>query len=302
MIVKKLKRLYIFIVILAVTLCASLAVLGSLLYNNIGKDRNTVSILLPSISFEDEDDNLDKWDYSGEMDIFGSNYGTNREKVIAPGMNNSAKVVVDNRNVGVLDYEIVFHFSSSMEDFWIPLEFKITRYDEHNLTDGYVIVSSLDGLTDTHTLAGNRHSYYLVEWYWPYGANDTELGNLVLENDVKITARVEVRTWKSEDQASLNGIINNYDINPIWAFINLVISLGIILIAYTTCATLYKLSMNSYFIGGQFGPRKPYYISVSKHRFRKPRGQLLFAGAKEAKNSSLRKNKKHKRKIGVRNE
>ena len=299
---KKLKSLYIFIVILAVTLCASLAVLGSLLSNNIGKDRNTVSIVLPSISFEDEDDNLDEWDYVGEMNIFGSNYGTNRDKVIAPGMSNSAQIVVDNRNVGVLDYEIVFHFSSSVEDFWIPLEFKITRYDEQNLTDGYVIVSSLDGLTDTHTLAGNRHSYYLVEWYWPEGANDTELGNYVLDNDIKINASIQVKTWKSEDQASLNGIITKYDMNPIWAVVNVIVSLGIILIAYATCSTLHKLSMSKYFTYGGFTAKGPYRYNIPKRKFNRPRGELLFAGANEPRNSALRKNKKRKRKIGVRNE
>ena len=299
---KKLKSLYIFIVILAVTLCASLAVLGSLLSNNIGKDRNTVSIVLPSISFEDEDDNLDEWDYVGEMNIFGSNYGTNRDKVIAPGMSNSAQIVVDNRNVGVLDYEIVFHFSSSVEDFWIPLEFKITRYDEHNLTDGYVIVSSLDGLTDTHTLAGNRHSYYLVEWYWPEGANDTELGNYVLDNDIKINASIQVKTWKSEDQASLNGIITKYDMNPIWAVVNVIISIGIILVAYATCSTLHKLSMSKYFTYGGFTAKGPYRYNIPKRKFNRPRGELLFAGANEPRNSALRKNKKRKRKIGVRNE
>lgn len=299
---KKLKSLYIFIVILAVTLCASLAVLGSLLSNNIGKDRNTVSIVLPSISFEDEDDNLDEWDYVGEMNIFGSNYGTNRDKVIAPGMSNSVEIVVDNRNVGVLDYEIVFHFSSSVEDFWIPLEFKITRYDEQNLTDGYVIVSSLDGLTDTHTLAGNRHSYYLVEWYWPEGANDTELGNYVLDNDIKINASIQVKTWKSEDQASLNGIITKYDMNPIWAVVNVIISLGIVLVAYATCSTLHKLSMSKYFTYGGFTAKGPYRYNIPKRKFNKPRGELLFAGANEPRNSALRKNKKRKRKIGVRNE
>ena len=299
---KKLKSLYIFIVILAVTLCASLAVLGSLLSNNIGKDRNTVSIVLPSISFEEEDDNLDEWDYVGEMNIFGSNYGTNRDKVIAPGMSNSAKIVVDNRNVGVLDYEIVFHFSSSVEDFWIPLEFKITRYDEHNLTDGYVIVSSLDGLTDTHTLAGNRYSYYLVEWYWPYGTDDTELGNYVVENDIKINASIQVKTWKSEDQASLNGIITKYDMNPIWAVVNVIISLGIILVAYATCSTLHKLSMSKYFTYGGFTAKGPYRYNIPKRKFNRPRGELLFAGANEPRNSALRKNKKRKRKIGVRNE
>ena len=299
---KKLKSLYIFIVILAVTLCASLAVLGSLLSNNIGKDRNTVSIVLPSISFEEEDDNLDEWDYVGEMNIFGSNYGTNRDKVIAPGMSNSAKIVVDNRNVGVLDYEIIFHFSSSVEDFWIPLEFKITRYDEQNLTDGYVIVSSLDGLTDTHTLAGNRHSYYLVEWYWPEGANDTELGNYVLDNDIKINASIQVKTWKSEDQASLNGIITKYDMNPIWAVVNVIISIGIILVAYATCSTLHKLSMSKYFTYGGFTAKGPYRYNIPKRKFNKPRGELLFAGANEPRNSALRKNKKRKRKIGVRNE
>ena len=299
---KKLKSLYIFIVILAVTLCASLAVLGSLLSNNIGKDRNTVSIVLPSISFEDEDDNLDEWDYVGEMNIFGSNYGTNRDKVIAPGMSNSVEIVVDNRNVGVLDYEIVFHFSSSVEDFWIPLEFKITRYDEQNLTDGYVIVSSLDGLTDTHTLAGNRHSYYLVEWYWPEGANDTELGNYVLDNDIKINANIQVKTWKSEDQASLNGIITKYDMNPIWAVVNVIISIGIILVAYATCSTLHKLSMSKYFTYGGFTAKGPYRYNIPKRKFNRPRGELLFAGANEPRNSALRKNKKRKRKIGVRNE
>ena len=299
---KKLKSLYIFIVILAVTLCASLAVLGSLLSNNIGRDRNTVSIVLPSISFEDEDDNLDEWDYVGEMNIFGSNYGTNRDKVIAPGMSNSAQIVVDNRNVGVLDYEIVFHFSSSVDDFWIPLEFKITRYDEQNLTDGYVIVSSLDGLTDTHTLAGNRHSYYLVEWYWPEGANDTELGNYVLDNDIKINASIQVKTWKSEDQASLNGIITKYDMNPIWAVVNVIISLGIILVAYAACSTLHKLSMSKYFTYGGFTAKGPYRYNIPKRKFNRPRGELLFAGANEPRNSALRKNKKRKRKIGVRNE
>ena len=299
---KKLKSLYIFIVILAVTLCASLAVLGSLLSNNIGRDRNTVSIVLPSISFEEEEDNLDEWDYVGEMNIFGSNYGTNRDKVIAPGMSNSAKIVVDNRNVGVLDYEIIFHFSSSVDDFWIPLEFKITRYDEQNLTDGYVIVSSLDGLTDTHTLAGNRHSYYLVEWYWPEGANDTELGNYVLDNDIKINASIQVKTWKSEDQASLNGIITKYDMNPIWAVVNVIISLGIILVAYATCSTLHKLSMSKYFTYGGFTAKGPYRYNIPKRKFNRPRGELLFAGANEPRNSALRKNKKRKRKIGVRNE
>ena len=295
---KKLKSLYIFIVILAVTLCASLAVLGSLLSNNIGKDRNTVSIVLPSISFEDEDDNLDEWDYVGEMNIFGSNYGTNRDKVIAPGMSNSAKIVVDNRNVGVLDYEIVFHFSSSVDDFWIPLEFKITRYDEHNLTDGYVIVSSLDGLTDTHTLAGNRYSYYLVEWFWPYGTDDTELGNYVVENDIKINASIQVKTWKSEDQASLNGIITKYDMNPIWAVVNVIISLGIILVAYATCSTLHKLSMSKYFTYGGFTAKGPYRYNIPKRKFNRPRGELLFAGANEPRNSALRKNKNVRERLG----
>ena len=235
--------LYLFIAILIVTIFASLAVLGSVLSDNISKDNNTVSILLPSISFDKEEENLDEWNHVSEMTLFGSNYGANRDKIIAPGMSNSIKIKVENRNSGVLDYEIKFHFTSSVDDYWIPLQFKITRYDQTKLTDNYVPVETLDGLTDTHTVAGTRYSYYLVEWYWPYDASDTEIGNLVIDGDLSISASVEVRTWKSENQSSLDGLLIIYKQHPVWAIVNIIVAIAIIASAYAICYTLYNLSM-----------------------------------------------------------
>ena len=300
---KKLKFLYIFITILFVSLFASLAVLGSLLSNNIGKDANTVSIILPSVLFNGEEDNLDEWDYVSEMTLFGSNYGNNRDKVIAPGMSNSIKIKVENRNSGVLDYEIIFHFSSSEDDFWLPLKFKITRYDDTKLTNDYVAVETLDGLTDTHSVAGSRYSYYLVEWYWPYGENDTELGDLVLDKDIKIFASVEVKTWKSENQASLDGVLIKYQQHPVWEVINFIVAILIIVSAYAICSTLYNLSMAYYQSGGGFlSPGSFGGITSNKRKPKTYRGIGVGRTPLYSSYSGFRKGKKSKKKIGVKDE
>jgi hypothetical protein len=60
--------------------------------------------------------------------------------------------------------------------------------------------------------------------------------------------------------------------------------------------------MSKYFTYGGFTAKGPYRYNVPKRKFNRPRGELLFAGANEPRNSALRKNKKRKRKIGVRNE
>ena len=137
----RVKRFYLCIMFIVVALLASIAVLGSLLSNNVGKDPDTVLISLPSLTPENEEATLDEWEYVSNMTLFGSNYGANKDKVIAPGMSNSVEIVVDNRNGGALDYKIDFNFKSGQDDFWIPLQVKITRYDGTLLTDDPVSLS-----------------------------------------------------------------------------------------------------------------------------------------------------------------
>lgn len=289
---KRFKYLYLFVCVLLISVFASLVVLGHLLDNNIGKDSNTVTIALPSVSFKEEEDNLDEWTNVSEMTLFGSNYGGNRDKVIASGMSNSIELVVDNRNSGALDYEIVFHFSNNEE--WLPLQFKITRYDGTALTNDYVGIETLDGLTDTHTLGRYRYAYYLVEWYWQDYDGSTELGNLALEKDMWIFASVNARTWKSEDQNSSNGIAIEYNHNKGWSVVNIVVGVLGVGSAVATCFTLYRLSLDYNRIG--FG-----LYQLNQSSIRRKRRERFNNNQIRINKTGIRNSQKFGRKIGSRN-
>ena len=238
------KKFYLFIFLLALIVLASSAILGSLLEKNIGKDPNTITISLPSLLPDSESD-LDEWKYVSEMTIFGSNIGQNRDKVIAPGMTNSAEIVIDNRNSDALDYEINFNFSSSEEDYWIPLQMKITRYDGTVLTEGYSSIEDIASISDSHTIGGERYAYYLVEWYWPDGENDAEFGDYVLDKNIRIFASVDVETAKSANKDATNGMKISYKQEAMWEIINTVIGAILVLFAGITCIIVLRLQ-NSY--------------------------------------------------------
>ena len=238
----KTKKLYSFVFALVVFVFASLAVLGSVLGDNVGKDPNAILVSLPSIYSKNKENDLEQWDYVSEMTLFGSNYGENRDKVIAPGMSNSVEIVIDNRNSDALDYEINFSFFSSEEDFWIPLKCKITRYDGTLITDDYTSVENLNYLTDTHTLGGERHAYYLVEWYWPDDIDNTYIGNMALEKDLKISATINATSKKSEDKESTNGISTEYKQDSGWQSVNTVIGAIILIQVILTCLSVYRLN------------------------------------------------------------
>lgn len=240
----RVKKFYFIIALLMVASLASVAILGSLLNDNIGKDPDTILISLPSLSPEDNDETLNEWDFVSEMTLFGSVYSEDREKLIAPGMSNSTEIVIDNRNSGALGYEISFNFASSEEDFWIPLKVQITRYDGTLLTDNYVDVNELSSLVDTHDIGGDCYAYYLVEWYWPDGTNDSEIGNLALEKDVKIFASINAKTWKSEEQNVSHGVEREYEQEPVWQTVNIIVAVALAVCAFTTCTTLLRLENN----------------------------------------------------------
>ena len=193
-------------------------------------------ISLPSLTPENEEATLKEWEYTSNMTLFGSNYGANKEKVIAPGMSNSVEIVIDNRNGGALDYEIDFNFMSGQEDYWIPLQVKITRYDGTLLTDDYMFVGDITDLSDTHTIGGNSYGYYLVEWYWPNSENDNIIGDLALEKDMKVFASINAKSWKSESQNSTNGVSRKYVQETKWMNINIgvgsVLASALILTSY----------------------------------------------------------------------
>ena len=237
----KTKKLYSFVFALVVFVFASLAVLGSVLGDNIGKDPNAILVSLPSIYSKIQEKDLEQWDFVSEMTLFGSNYGEDRDKVIAPGMSHSVEIVIDNRNSDALDYEINFSFFSSEEDLWIPLQCKITRYDGMLITNDYTPVENLRNLSDTHTLGGERYAYYLVEWYWPDDIDNTYIGNMALEKDLKISASINATSKKSEDKESINGISTEYKQETGWETFNTVIGVIIGIQIFITCLSVYKL-------------------------------------------------------------
>lgn len=253
---KKLKTLYLVVLCLTISVCMSLSVLGNILAENMGKDPDTVSVVLPSMPFRSEG-SVETWKVTSETNVFDFSSRIGRDKLIKPGMSNSVEIRVDNRNGHAVDYDIIFNFGTTVEGVWVPLQFKITRYDGDVITNNYETMEALDGLEDRHTVGGYRYTYYLVEWVWPMGGDDTEFGNLAASEDFRVFVNIDVSTWQSIDVASLNGELTTYNHNHFWTAFNILLATTPIIASIVGASIFYHFEIGRYHLSGDITQFKP---------------------------------------------
>lgn len=246
---KAIKNIYTFVLFLTMMLFSSLAILGNYLSENIGKDPDTVSVILPSLPFNDQG-SAESWQTKSEANIFEYNDFENRDKLIKPGMSNSVVITIDNMNAFAFDYDIFFHFKSTPVGPEVPLVFKVTRYDGEALTEGYESMYSLDGLKDMHTVGGNRYTSYLIEWEWPHTENDTYFGDFAAQEELRVYVDINVVSWQSLDITNTNGKSIKYNSNPFWTVLNVIIAFTPLIASVVGGSVAYKLGMNKIHLAG----------------------------------------------------
>ena len=165
-------------------------------------------------------------------------------------------------------------------------------------------MKTLDGLSDTDTIGGNRYGHYIVQWVWPDDSVNSELGDLALEKNVKIFASVSARMWKSNNPNSSNGDENSYDYNQIWSIINSVIAIIIGIALFALGYTLHHIYFDNMELSYLF-------LNLINHNVKQPKSKYRSKNKYNTPGSFVHpptypigvvKSNRKKRKIGVRDE
>jgi len=148
------------------------------------------------------------WKTETKVDIFRISYengqrqvtvnGSNDEKVIAPGTENSYIFKMKNTGDGAVDYKMTVDAYCEPADIKVPVKARVSRYDGTWICGSkteYVDVDALDNTEDSASLGSGNYTYYTLDWQWPYeqGADDidTALGNLAAEQDITFTIKIK---------------------------------------------------------------------------------------------------------------
>lgn len=174
-----------------------------------------------STNFITEDDDQ-VWTTSTDIEIFHVRYdnngdlvftvnSSNKDKLIAPGTENTYVYRVLNEESRALQYTMTVEAYVTGTDLWIPVEAKLYDKDGNYLagaSDAWVDVLELDGIEKTATLGAGKHTDYVLDWRWPFertdgsgleanDAYDTMLGNLAVDDD--LTLHIIIRTLAQID-------------------------------------------------------------------------------------------------------
>lgn len=163
------------------------------------------------------DENNVVWGTETEVEIFKVAYENgegivtaesfNGEKIVAPGTENSYLFKLKNSGDTEITYTLNVDAFITPGDNMIPIEARISRYDETWIIGGpeeWVDVPTLDTAEDSGSLSAGRYTYYTLDWRWPFESGndeyDTFLGNLAVEEDITITI-VITTTATAEESA-----------------------------------------------------------------------------------------------------
>ena len=155
-------------------------------------------------------DEKKKWSLDTDVEIFRVSYvnGNNEvviqsddgEKVIAPGASNTYTFKLKNTGNVAIQYDLFIDAYTTPAGTPIPLESKLQRFDGKWLVGGgnsYGDTAALNAAEDTFVLGAGRHSYYTLEWKWPFEGDD-ELDTL-LGNSDGLSYTIVIRTVAVED-------------------------------------------------------------------------------------------------------
>ena len=159
------------------------------------------------------------YDETGEVTVRSENGAD--DKVFAPGV--SADYSFTFKNVGTVALDYTMYINTWIEPLGlnIPIEARVNCYDGTWLgsTGGdWVPVLSLDGSTDTATLAANHYACYTLEWRWPFetvdengsiipgDTLDTLLGDMAAGQELTLTIQFTVYAEESADPNASGGL------------------------------------------------------------------------------------------------
>lgn len=184
------------------------------------KNRNfAIASARPYFKVSDDDQ---VWGTETQIEIFHIKYDEtgavtvetcNGDKVFAPGTGNVYTYTVKNDESKAVDYTMYVDAWYDGTDKWIPIEAYLKDSDGKNLAgapDNYVDVLDLNDIVEKKSLAPGASRIYDLGWRWPFertdgdglDANDeydTMLGDLAVDNDLKLTVRIRFIAEVDED-------------------------------------------------------------------------------------------------------
>lgn len=165
------------------------------------------------------------WSRSTDIDLFRAVHENengvvtavsgNGENIVAPGTANRYLFHLTNDGDAALDYEMNVSavLSDSLAGYTIPVQVRLS--DEtgawlRGAEDAWDNVSTLNGTVRRAVLGPRSYSSYLLEWEWPYDAENDELdsllGNLAVADDLRLTVHFQVSAQYHTDPEAAGGI------------------------------------------------------------------------------------------------
>ena len=136
------------------------------------------------------------------------------DRLIAPGTENSYTFKLKNTGEVAIDYEMFIDAYITPNDVKIPVEVRLNRFDGWWLVGGndeWEEVTELDSVYDTYTVGTMCHTYYTLDWRWPFESGDdeydTSLGNLAVGEDLVLTIEISTVATESADIYASGGVM-----------------------------------------------------------------------------------------------
>ncbi len=191
-------------------------------------------------------DDVQSWKTETYVDLFKESYdGTVNSddggKRIAPGTSNYYDFTVKNNGNIPLDYSISLEVGTFFEgkriDSEIPLEWRLLSADKEIISDWQIYNEKSEVLKEG-TLDLKHRDSYTIEWRWIFergqemDIEDTELGNLSVNQPIGVNATIYVHAEQSADWDGKTSIMPHTgdDFNPVMYLLIFVISICVLLI------------------------------------------------------------------------
>ncbi len=192
-------------------------------------------------------DDVQRWKTVTYVDLFKESYDGTVEaddeggKRIAPGTSNYYDFTVKNNGNIPLDYSISLKVDTFNEgkriESEIPVEWRLLTADKEIVTD-WQNYNEQSKVLKEGTLDLRHRDGYIIEWRWIFergsdmDIEDTELGNLAVNQQIGVKATINVYAEQSADWDGRKPLLPHTgdDFNPVLYLSILVISICVLLI------------------------------------------------------------------------
>lgn len=193
-----LSGLWLTVVLLAVLILATLALLASFILGYVEGDPNIIELMCDSGAMDDvygdippgavpgmeAEDTQVRWEVETSVDLFKTVYtgpdgaitveSADGSKLIAPGTSNSYEFTLKNTGNIALDYTLMLEGVFRLENKDIPMFVRLSRDGEWIMggKDRWIHVDEMNDTSEGNTLPRGETAVYQFEWMWPYEMDD----------------------------------------------------------------------------------------------------------------------------------